>query len=258
MSALPWIAGGLAFEGRTPNGDTFDVFMRPKVEKIEDGYSFVVAPPNVTTSVVAVPLDSGQRLLDGTGLPPSFVPRTLFIKPVRPVQSTGANSLPELVPQGNPGVGNPNIVPVGTVQLEFSGLLEGAGSYIRRFGLAQTRMVRLNVAGVKDVNLTVIQSSMIGYGLRCVLTSREPTTGAAADRLFYAELYTANGLYRVPPGAVALTPSVAAAGFQWQQEDATGAQLILDAQVIGTRSLVKANKFLTNLVNFAAVWEIAP
>lgn len=252
---LPWIAGGLAWQGRMPNGETFDVFTRPQVEEVEGGYSFVVDPPNVLTDPLAL-LQSGQRLLDGDGIPGSFVPRTVFVKAVRPAQSASPNALPELVPAGLPLAGNPNIVPVGTVQIELNGLLEGAGSYIRRFGLAQTRMVRLSVAGVRQVNLTIIRSSMFGYSLRCVLTSREPTTGPASDRLFYAENYAANGLYRVPPGAIALTPSVAAVGFQWQQEDATAIQLILDPQVIGVRSLVKANKFATNLVNFAAVWEI--
>jgi len=230
-----------------PPEDDTPFLPRSKVQKIPDGISF-----RADVAGTALALQPGQDLTNGTAAGAGWQPRTVFLTAGASAGRVGF--LPDL----DPITGQPNPAPTGTVNVEIRGLLEGAGYYVRRFGVTVERMVQLDIATLRDVWIRVISASVPNASLLGVVTCREATRGAQQP-LFFAESYATAALWRVPPGAVALLPDTTDAGFSWSQTGAGGVvQLIPQAAAIGVRQQVGAITFRNTATPFRAIWEILP
>lgn len=212
----------------------------------------VNAPPGQTVLGPAYPSASyqsgGRVLVDGiAGL--HFHAETLHLSVVR-ADRLGSSS--RLV-AATPGVWSD-----GWIRFEVVGLdVSGGMPYRRTFDLFSLQQVALPVGTFRDVRVNILAATAIGYDAAAVFSTQATSTEGRAYLVLGTEDDTGGVPYRVPDGAIAMTPAVADPGFVYGNFYGNGkGTTVASPAFVGVEQDVAGTIYQPTINNFRALWRI--
>lgn len=173
------------------------------------------------------------------GLPTVFRARTLAIG-----MSRVSVDLAREIPSAAAG---------GSATFQFRGLATG-GTVIREFTLGPLDSVKIDVTPYENVEVDLVWSSILRADAWAIASSSRSTVD---DSTLVAVSAPAAGVYPVPPGAFAMLPAQADAGFQWQTPDKTAGNVVVPVAVVAGTSYPVAGRYYLATAAFRAIWQVS-